>query len=208
MLCWHVDYWDRLGWKDPFGDAAFSARQKRYGELRKLKQLGTPQYFVDNEALPWSGGTAKIPALLEAGAKRPRPFDVTASAVLDGRKVRVSYALARRELPEGSAPNVHADLDVLPLLVLDKATTSVPRGENEGKTLEEFRIVLAAAAGTDVAKALEKPRKATLDAPKGRTATELRVVLLVEDTATQRTLDAFELPVTPKQPPKPARTDK
>ena len=42
MLCWHVDYWDYLGWKDPYGSKAFTERQRRYKKNLKLRVIGTP----------------------------------------------------------------------------------------------------------------------------------------------------------------------
>jgi hypothetical protein len=38
----HVDYWDRLGWKDPFSAAAFSRRQEDYSKVFGPDRVYTP----------------------------------------------------------------------------------------------------------------------------------------------------------------------
>ena len=41
-LAFHVDYWDRLGWRDPFSSAAFSARQNEYASHIDTDDVYTP----------------------------------------------------------------------------------------------------------------------------------------------------------------------
>src|SRR5579864_8673298 len=45
----HVDYWNRLGWKDPFSSALYSARQGEYANRFHLESVYTPQLVVDGK---------------------------------------------------------------------------------------------------------------------------------------------------------------
>src|SRR5579859_6695441 len=47
ILSFHVDYWDRLGWKDAFSDAAYSDRQREYARWLRLSSVYTPQVVVN-----------------------------------------------------------------------------------------------------------------------------------------------------------------
>src|ERR1700712_5296387 len=47
ILAFHVDYWNRLGWKDVFSSAAYSARQNQYAQWLNLSSVYTPQVVVN-----------------------------------------------------------------------------------------------------------------------------------------------------------------
>src|SRR2546428_12627931 len=46
----HVDYWDRLGWKDRFSSSALTNRQQQYGRALNVDAIYTPQIVVDGQA--------------------------------------------------------------------------------------------------------------------------------------------------------------
>ncbi len=49
ILAFHVDYWNRLGWRDVFSNAGYSARQSEYAKYLNLPQVYTPQIVVNGK---------------------------------------------------------------------------------------------------------------------------------------------------------------
>ncbi|HEU4485719.1 MAG TPA: DUF1223 domain-containing protein [Povalibacter sp.] len=124
-LAWHVDYWDRLGWKDPFSIAAATRRQRNYVQRMSRAGAFTPQAVVSGDtSLIGSDRAAMERALAE---KR------------DAIAIRLSQTdtAVQIEFPE----RWHGALDVYVVSFLDEATTPVGRGENAHRTLKEFNIV-------------------------------------------------------------------
>lgn len=142
IIAWHVDYWDYLGWKDPFGSSAASERQRGYAERMKAKGVGdagvyTPQLIVN-------GAAAMV------GSDRTRGKGAIAAA-----KARAPAATIRLELrPAKAAGPVHIavavtgapkDAECVAAWVEDDLTVKVPKGENGGRTLKHTRVVRASA---------------------------------------------------------------
>ena len=79
-LSFHVDYWDRLGWKDRFSSAAYSQRQSQLQRTSGARYVYTPQVVVAGRDQPrWSGQawTAQ-PTLASVQVKLQREGDLYA----------------------------------------------------------------------------------------------------------------------------------
>ena len=125
-LEFHVDYWNSLGWRDPYSAAAHSDRQRAYAGA---EQVYTPQMIVNGTNAFVGSNRKRADAAIAAGlASRPR---VTLSAHVDGE--RLSYR----------ASKASAGARLCVAIVDAHRTTKVPRGENAGKTLEHARVVRA-----------------------------------------------------------------
>jgi len=132
-LEFHVDYWDRLGWKDPFASAAFSKRQQDYSLTFGPDKVYTPQLVVDGHAeLVGSDEPQVLDAIRTAAAKRHLPLEVTAS--VRGAVVRVSV-----EAPAATSGLEPTAIGVA--LVEDAVSSAVRRGENTGRTLTHSAVV-------------------------------------------------------------------
>src|SRR5215471_14451080 len=138
-LTYHVDYWDRLGWKDPFANPAFTDRQEWYARSKKLRspegQAGidgiyTPQMIVDG-GVHFSGQRRQDAIReMERAAARPPLFDLAADGTIHGSAVDLTVQIDDR----GAKPEL--DWRVVVALAARKARTSVARGENAGETLD------------------------------------------------------------------------
>ena len=128
-LEFHVDYWNSLGWRDPYSAAAFSDRQRAYAGAG---QVYTPQMIVNGTDEFVGSDRERADAAIAAGlAERPR---VALTAQITGD--RLTYRA--QGAPTGSR---------LCVAIVDAhRSTKVPRGENAGKTLEHARVVRAFAS--------------------------------------------------------------
>jgi hypothetical protein len=94
VLSEHVDYWDRLGWKDPFSSRQYSIRQQDYTERYHFDGVYTPQLVVDGRyAFVGSDGRQASTAIQKAIREPKIPMSIS-SLVRNGNEVT-----ARIELP-------------------------------------------------------------------------------------------------------------
>ena len=124
-LAFHVDYWDRLGWKDPFSARAWTERQRAYAATLRTSQVYTPQMVVDGAAHAVGSDRAAVEKLIER-ARSP------SGASVDIRRQATGLSLRIEGMGEGEVWLIGFD---------PVHETKIPRGENAGKTLREFNIV-------------------------------------------------------------------
>jgi hypothetical protein len=125
----HVDYWNRLGWKDRFSSSAYSQRQSRYASRFHLDSVYTPQMVIDGRA-EFVGNDAERAARVIAGAARPQGGLPAIAVSTDGDTVHVNvtHAPARR-------------LDVYLAITESDLSTQVGGGENHGRLLRHTAVV-------------------------------------------------------------------
>jgi hypothetical protein len=191
-----VDYWDRLGWKDPYGSAEASARQSRYAKAREQKTRWTPQFVVDGEIVP-NRDARGIPECVKRAHEGESPVAVEATATIDGGKIAVAVRL--RDVTGTWDPK--ATLTVTSVLVRRTVVTDVSKGENTGKTLTEHFVALAQSQPAKIADALsEKGVAASFDAPDGVDTKELSVAVIVENPGGMRIVQCASVPVREPEP--------
>lgn len=138
-LAYHVDYWDALGWRDPFSAKAWSLRQAEYE--RALRVAGgsyTPQLVIDGRVE--LNGTHARRVLEEVAAAEMRPD--AASVALVARVVEDSgLALTVDVAAEIRGALEARELDLRVVVFENALVTRIARGENGGRTLRNDFVV-------------------------------------------------------------------
>ena len=126
-LAFHVTYWDRLGWKDPFSLPAATQRQDQYGH-RFGDGSYTPEMVVDGAAGMVGSDRGDVGSAIE-NAKRNSRTAAAVSVAKNGEQVSI-------EVGSGSG-----NAKVLLIGFDHEHTTAIGRGENSGRTLTEANVV-------------------------------------------------------------------
>ena len=170
-LAFHVDYWDRLGWRDPFSAAEWSRRQSFYVRALSLRGGYTPQMVV-NGARQFVGSNARALDAALAEESRQAPFG----------SVRVTVARASGAINASVSAKVTsaAPTDVVLVLVENGISTKVTGGENGGTTIDNDAIVrrLMRVATGSVETTVSIPLEKTWNASR------LGVVVFLQDRKT------------------------
>jgi hypothetical protein len=126
-LAFHVTYWDRLGWKDPFSLKAATERQDRYGH-RFGDGSYTPEIVVDGAVGLVGSHRGEVGSAIER-AKHANRTAADVSVRRDGAQVAI-------EIGSGSGSG-----KILLIGFDHEHVTSIGRGENSGRTLAEANVV-------------------------------------------------------------------
>jgi len=183
-LAFHVDYWDRLGWKDRFASAAYTQRQNAAMRANGTTFIYTPQVLVQGrDHREWRQGTT-VNALASA-RKRNAQASIAAEARSAGDDVVVSV--------EVDGPALRRLRAFVGLAYVDSGLVSeVKAGENRGARLLHDHVVRAFqtrsldASPATLSVTLRRP------AERGRHA---RVVVFVQDRVSGQVIQALALPL-------------
>jgi hypothetical protein len=128
-LAFHVNYWDYIGWKDPFASAEATERQYSYGHALGLNMVYTPQMVIGGTHDAVGSNEDAVSRAIEMDQSRPK---------LKLTVMRDPAGGYRVQIPAGEANGTAT----VWLALYDRAhKTAVQRGENSGSTLTEFNIV-------------------------------------------------------------------
>jgi len=125
----HVDYWDYIGWADPFASPQMTERQRDYASHLELRYVFTPQMVVDGQHNAVGSRRHEVRAAIDEANARGKALRID-YVEDDGDKIVIPAG----ESPEGGATVWLAAYDGL-------HETNVERGENSGRKLKNRNVV-------------------------------------------------------------------
>ena len=131
ILAYHVDYWNRLGWKDQFSSAEFSARQSQYSRYLNLNGVYTPQIVVNGRTEFVGSEEGKLRNSISANLQKANNGLTVSTNSIDGSQLKIKYNVT------GSNSN----MALMVAMVEKNAVSKVESGENGGRTLSHVQIV-------------------------------------------------------------------
>jgi hypothetical protein len=166
LLTFHVDYWDRLGWKDPFSNADYTRRQKEYNTaLSPMPDIFTPQVIINGKMELVGSDESRIRAAIDSELAHTVNPAIDASAHnTDNKTITVDYTLNNKSAGEFRAA-----------LIQLQATTNVQKGENAGRRLQHANIV------RDLKTSGKKTGSLKLTIPAGVSAAGCKVMVFLQE---------------------------
>lgn len=180
ILSYHVDYWDREGWKDIFSNPDYTKRQYDYSGWLQKAPIYTPQLIINGKT-DYIGSQEKIVRTGVAKAlSKPATVNLAITAEQGSRWAVINYKVS------GNKRNT-----VLVLALVQKSAKSkIKRGENEGKLLSHYQIVR-----NEISQRLTIDEKGTTNLyfPKNFNPQNAEIIGFIQDSTTGAILGATKI---------------
>jgi hypothetical protein len=179
----HVDYWNRLGWTDPYSSADFTQRQSQYADALGLEGAYTPQMVIDGRAEFVGNDERRAREAIAQAAHLKKAFVHITRDEKTGSSSHLSIAVR----VEGLATAEPADAFLA--VTEDRISNAVSRGENAGRQLTHSSLTRSSRALGEI-----KPGAASFSAstslaiPADWRRENLRVVAYVQERKSRRIL--------------------
>jgi hypothetical protein len=131
LLQFHIDYWDKLGWKDKYDNAAYSKRQYAYNSQLST-QAYTPQLVINGKQEMIGSESAKVHTSINQALKNnQKALSIAYTITLKNAQAELTYAVD--SFDKKDLINV--------ALVQKEESNEILAGENKGHTLQHVDIV-------------------------------------------------------------------
>jgi len=168
VLAYHVDYWDKQGWKDVFSNSDYTQRQYEYAKFLGKEPIYTPQVIVNGKADYIGSQQTVVRNGIKTALSKRAVADLTLKASEINNTLSVNYTV------DGTSKNSR----LLIAVVQKSAKSNVKRGENAHRILSHYQIVHHLHTVN-----LNKDRSgiAIIHLPKGFNTNEWEVIGFVQD---------------------------
>jgi hypothetical protein len=198
----HVDYWDHLGWRDPFSSSAFSNRQSEYqNRVFRTGSIYTPQLVVDGQFEAVGSDVSAVRRAIANAAKIPKAVIELAAWPAEAGQLGVHVLV---NLPSTVAIRERADIIIA--LTQDHLTNDVRRGENGGRRLAHSAVVRSLTALGSLEPTVRTfETKATVPVAADWNLDDIRIIGLLQERGTRRVVGAGSARVNVHDSPSSAR---
>lgn len=189
VLSEHVDYWNHIGWKDPFSSHFFSERQSVYASRFGLDSVYTPEMVVDGANEFVGSDSAKADHIFQATAR-------TAKIALQLSEVSFDPPHTLRAHIESGLLDNSFDAPVAEAFValaLNHAESQVGAGENAGHRLTHVSVVKSLAKVAELKRGHNLSQDVVLQLEPSYDLSNLRLIAFLQEPHQGRILGATRL---------------
>lgn len=177
VLAYHVDYWDKQGWKDIFSNSDYTQRQYDYAKWLGIQPVYTPQVVINGKSEHIASQESIVRASIAKALAKPTAANVILKANKKNDVLKVTYTV------NGASKNSRLQLAV----VQKTAQSNVKRGENVGRLLSHYQIVRDF---TTIALNTNGKGEADVTLPKGFNTKDFEVIGFIQDMTSGAILGA------------------
>ena len=189
-LAFHVDYWDRLGWRDRFADPAYTARQNAYSKVSDSSFIFTPQVIVaGRNYAAWSNNSRVQKDVRTAFAGVPDAEIVLRQQPVSSGKVGFEVRAQLRQGVNLSDVRIHA------ALFQNGLVSEVGRGENSGSRLQHDYVVRSLITSKTIDPSGKIIFQDQFTLPDGALPQSIGVAIFAQDRKTGAVLQAMSAPL-------------
>lgn len=190
-LSLHVDYWDYIGWKDPYAQSRFASRQRKLAQLTRSAIVYTPQVLLQGQDFRgWRGDG------FDEAVKRinSRPARASIALSLDTRGNGTFQVEAVAELRDASQ---RAEAALYMATYENKLLSRVQAGENRGKTLAHDFVVFEWVGPLEFKGAARLAERRSLPLLPSAKPAHSGVIAFIQNRTSSEVLQALLLPACP-----------
>lgn len=184
----HVDYWNHLGWADPYSSPLFRMRQEQYAGIFKTESVYTPQMIVNGYA-EFVGGDPKVAQREIQRAARSAPMAIVS---LSRTNAGNDSEAPKLNLRIENAKSAGEPLEIVLAITEDALTSYVSGGENTGRMLTHSAVVRSMTSLANLDPSTSRGYSADIQLPlaKNWRRQNLHAVLFVQGQKTRRIVGA------------------
>jgi hypothetical protein len=180
VLSEHVDYWDRLGWRDPFSSTQFTARQQEYSQIFRDSGPYTPEMVIDGATGFVGSESAQALRAIAQAARAPKAT------------VRITTGAGKVSI---QTEGVTHSADVLLAITERNLLSAVARGENAGRKLPHTAVVRWLRVVGKTRRSEPFTAEVNVSPEKSWKPGDLHAVVFLQDRSSRKMLGAAEAPL-------------